>query len=92
MKKIFILILFALLVHLMCAFPIYGNLSQVENCNSLDHLNQILKDSKASHLLICGDNNIAVEITPDMLQWIDMIKNDSQFSFLSVFKSSSILA
>lgn len=83
MKKIFILIVFALLVHLMCAFPIYGNISQEENCISLDHLNQIIKDSKASHLLICGDNNIAVEITPDMLQWIDMIKNDSQISFQS---------
>lgn len=83
MKKIVLILFIVILSHAISAFPIYGNIIYNENCSSMDQLIKVSNEANATHLLICGDNNVAVEITADLLQWITFVKNESMISFHS---------
>lgn len=83
MKRLLISILLFICLQSLSALDIYGNVHPATQATNKDEISQIIKKYKSTRVLICGDNDIAVEMNIEMFNLLRFNKEGEQISVSS---------
>ncbi len=83
MKKSLLVFILCIVAGSVFALPVYGDVKPGVSVNTLTELKELTDKTVCDQVLICGDNLTAVEISPNMLNYLKWIDQDSQVSLSS---------